>query len=227
MTSVWWPDAPPAVAGSRDDEFDGESGGVPNLWTEVDHGAHQTVSEDALGLVLSQATHVGESVSGIYKAIPAGDFSVWSRISLSTLMEGSAAQGGLGLWENATSSTGDVVTYSITPTSDIRVETRAAYNVIATATDTEDLGGDMPSHVYLRIRRSGTTYSFDFSSNGVGWLRTYTGALAFTPTHFGPVMQNVNTGVTVTARFSFFRYADSDVGPTGLMQGDRIRFTRI
>lgn len=227
--SLWLPDAPPISAGAEDDEFDGNSAGVPPGWTEVDHGAHLVVDEDSVGLQLTQATHVGESVSGVYRAIPAGDFTIWTKVSLSSISLGTAAQGGLALWEDATNSAGDVVTLALASNATTRVESRTAYNAAATLLDAEQWQDSiLPSHMYLRIRRASTTYDFEVSYAGVGFHRHYTtAALGFVPTHFGPVLWNVATGVTVGARFPFFRYLASDVGLTGLPQGDRIQIAAV
>lgn len=46
MPSVYFADLPPATAGAIDDEFDGNSGGVPNDWIEVDHNGKLAVTED-------------------------------------------------------------------------------------------------------------------------------------------------------------------------------------
>lgn len=224
-STLWLPDAPPATAGALDDEFADASGGVPNGWTEVDHGSHMTVSEDAQGLIMTQATHANNSVSGIYKADPTGNITIWAKVGLSAGSGLSAAQVGLALWEDATSSTGNVVTFCLAPDGSTRVETRTAYDAVATATDTEQwYSFNLPTHMYLRIRRTTATYTFDASLDGKGWQQQYsTGALGFVPAQLGPCMWNVNTGLTVVGRLQFFRSIASDVTVVGRMSGDRVR----
>jgi len=39
--------------------------------------------------------------------------------------------------------------------------------------------------LYLRISRVSTTYSMDYSTNGLGWLRIYNSTIGFTPSHVG------------------------------------------
>lgn len=228
---VWMPDAPPASAGADDDEFaDAAGAGAPTGWTEVDHGTTTTVSEEDYGLKLLQATHAGDSVAGVYKAIPAGDFTVWTKVSLAGLAEANFVVGGLALFQDATSSTGDIATHTLhqdaTATA-INVETWNAYNSFKTGLQqvvwTVDGG---PTHVYLRIRRTGTTYAFDFSTDGVSFQRLHSGTLAFTPTHYGLVVNNVASGADVAAIFPFFRYTASDVGIAGVLGGDRVGLTR-
>jgi len=227
--TLWLPDAAPAEAGAADDEFDGASGGVPPGWTEVDHGASTTVDENEAGLKLTQPTHAGDSIAGVYKAIPTGDFTIWTKMSLSGgLLNYTMA--GLALWQNATSSSGDLATLLLmqnTLDQEIKVDLWSAYNTYTSTPLNKVITVDVGvANMYLRIRRSGTTYSFDCSLDGIGWTALYSNTLAFTPTHFGPVINNSASGITIAARFPFFRYVASDVGLTGLMSGDRAGFMR-
>jgi hypothetical protein len=228
--TVWSPDAPPAVAGALDDEFDGASGGVPPGWTEVDHGGVQTVSEDEAGLKLEQATHAGDAHSGIYKAIPAGDFTIWTKASLSGAFASSGVAG-IALWQDATAAAGDLVILDLIQASTetfVAVQSYTAYNVFSANLALLAVNVDVGiTAVYLRVRRTGTTYAFEFSTDGIGWIRIFsTAALPIVPAHVGPDMSNANSGVTVSARFPFLRYVASDVGITGLVSGDRINAKR-
>ena len=230
-TTLYMPDAPPASAGADDDEFaDAAGAGVPSGWTEVDHGTTTTVSEEEYGLKLLQATHAGDSVAGVYKAIPAGDFSIVTKVQLSGLAEANFVVGGLALFQDATSATGDIATHTLhqdaTATA-INVETWTAYNAFGASVQQVIWSTDGgPTHVYLRIRRTGTTYAFDFSTDGVAFQRLHSGTLSFTPAHYGLVVNNVASGQNVAAIFPFFRYVASDVGIVGVMGGDRVRVFR-
>jgi hypothetical protein len=77
------------------------------------------------------------------------------------------------------------------------------------------------TYVYFRIRRTGTTYGFEASTDGLNWTRWYSGTIPFTPTHFGPIHGRANQ--LNATRFHFFRYVASDVGLYGLARGRRIR----
>lgn len=234
--AMWMSDAPPATAGADDDEFADVSGGVPGGWTEVDHGSHTLVVEDDAGVIISQATHAGISIAGIYKAIPSGNFTAWTKVSLSGINDVNALGGGLALFQDATSSTGDIITWQVTYDANLvalHVIHWSAYNAFSSILATHnlnlpDVAGNavLPSAVHLRIRRSGTTYAFDASSDGLGWIRVYSNTIAFTPTHYGLVVNNQNTGADAAARFAFFRYRDSDIGIYGVLGGDRVVIVR-
>lgn len=224
--NIWMPDAPPTSAGAEDDEFADASGGVPTGWTEVDHGTHLAVDEDEAGLELSN-TNAGGSYenAGIYKAIPAGDFTIWTKVSLVGPFNSNYAVGGLALWEDATDITKKVTPfyyYSYSSNLTLECQNYTNYNTFASSNASQNTNNKLvTTGMYLRVRRSGTTYAFDWSTDGIGWLRVFSGSLSFTPTHFGPVA-GVNTASTDHhARFAFFRYVASDVGITGLVKGNR------
>lgn len=226
QTTLWVPDAPPASRGSDDDEFADASGGVPGGWTEVDHGTGMTVTEDEAGLKLTSTAGAGNA--GIYKAIPAGDFTIWTKVSISGIGLTDFIPAGLVLWENAASSTGDLRVFYIESSAAqvaIIVQSWTAYNVHSANLFVGLISVDiLPSHVYLRIRRTSSTYAFEYSTDGIGWLRVYnTAALGITPAHYGPAI-NTNSHATtvIVGRFPFFRYVASDVGSGGLMSGDRV-----
>lgn len=230
VASIWMPDAPPATAGAADDEYADASGGVPSGWTEVDHGTGLTVTEDEAGLKLASTAAQGNA--GIYKAIPAGDFTVWTKVALSAVGLTDFMPGGLVLWEDAANSAGDLrVFYMEASAADVKVIIQAwtAYNAFGSSVASFSISVDtLPAHVYLRIRRTGTTYAFDVSLDGLGWFRIHnTAALGITPTHVGPAINtSSHASGSLVGRFSFFRYVASDVGIGGLMEGDRLKVLR-
>ena len=229
--SIWLPDANPTSAGSEDDEFRDASGGVPSGWTEVDHDTILTVTEDAAGLLMVD-TGNNASVAGIYKAIPAGDFTVWTKVSWSqTAGLGPNQSYGMALWEDPATTTADIATISIAIDAvsfetNIQTATHTAYNSAPAATAGGAIGdGDWPTHIYMRIRRATAQYSMDASIDGVAWLQINTFTLGYTPSSFGLFMINTHAGaVDSHGRFHFFRYVASNVGLTGLVNGDRVNF---
>lgn len=221
------PDAPPASPHADDDEFADNSGGVPGGWTEIDFGTNTTPTEDNDGLNLLQTSHAGNSLAGIYKAITSGDFTIVVKLGMSGLALTTSIRAALALLEDATSSTGDIVTLSLfANATDVSVKRTpwTAYNSSSADTVSRSISVDViPTAIYLCIRRTGTTYSFDFSSDGVGWQQISTGTITFTPTHIGIMIDNLNTGSDAKVNAQFFRVQGSDVGIAGRrLMGDRI-----
>lgn len=224
----WEPMAPPASAGSEDDEFSTPGAGVPSGWTEIDHGTNTTVAVEDYGLVLTQTTHAGASWAGIYKSIPAGDFTIWTKVFLQDHRAVANMFVGLALFEDATSATADIDIISLitsgTTFGQVQHDRYAAYNgAVTTTRGTLNVGPSLIDGVYFRLRRTGTTYAADWSTNGLTWVNLTNGvALGYTATHFGLVINNGNTGSTMSTIHSFFRYVASDVGRSGVVGGARL-----
>lgn len=228
--TLWLPQAPPASPGADDDEFDGSQGaGAPTGWVEFDPGSKVTVSEVESGLVLQALTSTGgDFIGGVYKAIPAGDFSIMAHISSAGLDSG-LWWAALALFEDAAGAptTSDIYTWgSLRGNNSMGLHSWSAYNAIASAFGTPGWGGAGITEAWYRIRRSGTTYAFDVSLHGSGWSRHFSQALTFVPAHYGLVINNRGSGGTATARFRHFRYVASDVGIEGQMSGDRVDMVR-
>lgn len=232
MASIWMPDAPPASPGAEDDEFDGNSGGVPPGWTEYDHGSSATVIEREWGLEVSRPTAGGDQQAGIYRAIPAGDFTITCRLGTTCLAVANYSVAALALFQDATSSTGDLHIFADRVSAideQVIVERWSAYNAWSAAIASSTLSSDADSTAYVfRIRRNGTTYTFEVSSDGMAFQRFYTtAALGYVPAHFGMVINNVNQGVTTYLTATHFRYIASDVGLNDQNNGQRITITPL
>lgn len=225
MAKVWMPDYPPASASAYDDEFDDES--VNDMWTEWDVPNTLTVSEGAYGLSLLQSSSAAISMSGIYQALPAGDFTIWTKVSFSRLTADTSIVGimlGEDLANNpSTSNVIDLTIYQAVAEQVVRALCFSAYNgslvgdVYGTVTDVV-----IGTGAYLRIRRATTTLYFDYSSNGIAWQQIATVAQPFTPGEMGLFVDNRNTGANIRAVFSFFRYAAGTPALTDINNGRRV-----
>jgi len=223
LKSFWDPDAPPASPSGTDSEFNGGSSGVPSGFTEYDPGTLLTVTESSTKKhveLLAASTAVTLDVLGIYKAIPAGDFTIWTKANFLGLASNYNFIG-LCLWEDATDSTKKVAGYGLSPRGatvlDNGIYNFTNWNTFASATES-NLQFVGPC-VYIRLRRTSTTYKLAFSSTGKAFIE-YGSAVnpAFTPTHFGVGIGNT-TGANALGTFEFFRYVASDVGATGILAG--------
>jgi hypothetical protein len=222
----WSPDAPPATAGSIDDEFN--DGSLGAAWTEYDPDSKTawTVGNGGLRAVVS--TTAGNNVNGIHQAIPTGDFSIAAKIHLAA-KELATFSAGIAVFEDP-SGNNDIGTWAVfrDATAGYPVRAYSATHINHTAGAVDKIApatiGFGFEKIYLRLRRTGTNYYCDFSFGGVSWRTMNSWAAitwGFTPTKVGLYVNNNNTGEAQTAYFQFFRYVASDVGPTGVMEGNR------
>lgn len=218
---TWSHDAPPASAGTLDDEFQDNSSGVPGGWTESDFGSDGTFLERQDGLRITEAG--GSVVSGIYKTDPTGDITLWTKFFLPAASSNQILFG-IALWQDATSSSGDIYTWCFDSFGHkFSLHLWNAYNSYNTEVSTVSTTNPFwpLKYCYLRVRRSGTTYSFDYSHNGVLWTQQYSSTIAFTPTHLGLAIYGTGA-VTQHVIAPFFRSLASDIGVTGVSQGKNI-----
>lgn len=216
--SFWDPDALPDTPSSQDDHFDDAS--LDGKWSEWDLGvAKLTVSEAGHHVILTHATEVGARWRGIYQTLPAGNFTIATKASLIGTQSGDNAVA-LALFEDATAAAGDVLIWMLYARTvgnlyrDLFAQRWSAYDTFSA----NYAGGTMYPNttVYLRIRRSGTTLYWEYSCDGVSWLRLYTAAQAFVPGHMGIITVNNNIGIDIYGYFDMFRYIASDqIGPLG------------
>lgn len=219
---IWTPDFPPASAGALDDEFQLASGGVPAGWTEYDHATEYTITEDsAPGVKILYTGTTANRLGGIYKADPTGDITVVAKVSMSGLRANGAGIG-IGLLQDGATSTADAhwVRIGFDGTNMFALTTIfTAYNVFSSNPITIADSALGLTGAWLRIRRTGTTYAFDFSTDGVGWLGLSSGAISFTPTHIA-ILQNSSTVANGTiGRCWYLRSTNSDIGIAGQLGG--------
>jgi hypothetical protein len=228
LKTVWSPDAPPASPSAYDSEFDAGSAGVPSGFTEYDPGSILAVDESSTykKLIATITSATFAVVGGIYREIPAGDFTIWTKVRVvGKLADYSWA--GLALWEDATDSAKGIENFCLVARGSAGpVGIDQFYMTNYNTYNTDRLGNNSQPYsaqeAYLRIRRNGTTYYIGWSENGEVWYEKNTATtIGFTPSHFGLSFAN-STGVTNVATADFFRYVGSDVGLTGIMNGAAI-----
>jgi hypothetical protein len=214
--NIWMPDAPPASAGSADDEFADNSGGVPSGWTEMDPDGHIVITENEQGVRMEKDSTA--QFVGMYKAIPAGDFTIWTKLHFGS-EHPAQVLADIALWEDATNTSGDIVSYGYDSNNDtIHRYLWNAYNSFGSSNDAVNPFYRAKTW-YFRVRRNGTTYSFDYSYNGIIWNQRASGSLSFTPQHMGLGAYAVTA--TQWVEWSFFRYVASDIGVNGVAKGKR------
>ena len=221
----WDPEAPPSSPSAYDDEFDDDSFDT-GLWTEFDPSSVLTLSEDAEGLVGSIAYDAGDDICGVFQDIPSGDFTITTKVSLRGLHL-NYLSGGIALWQNAGSAptTSDIQTFGITyEGTSLSLQCQYFqdyYNFMSNMKRVNDTSWPATSY-FFRIRRDGTTYNFDYSLDGKGWIRFTAGALNFTPTEFGVFANSSQTTGPPSVVWQFFRYKNSDIGQQGKLEGQKV-----
>lgn len=219
IKSYWEPDLPPSSPTSQDDEF--ADGSLDVKWTELDHDTKLTVTESSTykDIIFSAATHTDDTVCGLVQAIPAGDFTITTKVIVRS-HGADYLYAGLALWENLL-NTSDIMTlgvrlgnvsYSLfSHTWTDRNTPTAVWN-----TTLNPYGQRM----YLRIRRNGSNYRHDMSYDGHSWqTRNVNHNPPFTPGYMGIFINNANSSLVGEASFNFFRYVASDIGFNGRLTG--------
>jgi hypothetical protein len=220
---VWTPDAPPQIPHEQDSEFDTSSTGSPAGWALFDPSGLSAFTVDQGGLAISQPSTAGTKTAGLYKALAAGDFTVWSRVALMG-RRASTYRGGILLYEDPTDTAARIYTFglkSLATGTQITFERQASWSAAPTLLFTGNVSTSGITHCYLRIRRNGSSWCFDYSTDGLSWVTATATSLLFAPDAYGPGFASDAPGTATAARFAFSRFVAADVGETGLMQGDR------
>lgn len=222
IKTIWDPDASPASASALDDEFD--NGSLDVKWTELDFSGVLTVNESAVynHLILTSNPSSGNNVAGLSQTLPAGNFTITTKVSLRG-QSASSFEGGLALWQNQISS-GDIKTLGArVGASRVIAAFGSGYADYQNSNIGESFSSDVIAGrhgMYLRIRRNGTTYYYDWSLDGLGW-DTLGSAFdpSFTPGFCGVFNNNTPSSIVRESSFEFFRYQNSDVGERGILSG--------
>lgn len=220
----WNPFAPPTSAASQDDEFNDSS--LDAKWTEFDPNSKLTLTEGDGGLSFSDITTAAtDNVAGVYQALPSGNCTLDIAVALS-VNASNIVRSGITLWEDPTNNTKKLFlfggawsngTYIIA--GDIMTN-NTTWSSRPWSTTPTGLGWSL---LFFRLRRTTTTWSFDYSA--FPGARMATGGtqtevqLGFTPTNMGIAISNFNTGITHNMQAFFFRYRSSDVGANAPVLG--------
>lgn len=226
LYTKWDQDCPPANPHSINDEF--ENGFQSGKWTEFDQNGNLTITPMIVGckgISLVQTTAATQQVAGLYQPIPADSFTIMTKLSFSSPLAAGGNWAGLALWQDPTAATGDIYVYALNNPS----ASTALRFMVARYSQWNTYGADVQAEqdewgfptVYLRLRRTSTTYAIDIS-NGTGWLQVRSNTITFTPVAFGLFISNGNSGFIERANFHFFRYLPYDVGIGGDYLGNYI-----
>lgn len=219
--SKWLPDLLPVKPTSQDDHFPGVS--LDPKWTKFEHGPGATITlsvQDSFA-ILTLPTEAVYSYRGMYQDLPAGDFTIMTKIAP---IGNNAGNHGvfICLFQDAANSSGNLISWGSlwtvpgAPYRKMWVQEFTDYNSwLANHAG----GNNYPNTTqYYRIRRSGTTLYYEYSSDGIGWAMMFTHAQPWVPLHMGVAVRQANTGLTIYGYYDLFRYiASNQIGPMGRM----------
>jgi hypothetical protein len=218
--SEWDVNASPTSPSAYDKEFN--SSGSSGNWAEYDPYNVLTLSFTDYGLK-SVVTNTGNSnkLNGYVTPIPAGDFTIVTRIHMMEIYNTQVHSSGLivssgsaisdaayTFWYENANTLNSIVAYRWTNGS-----TANGAALITTGVGTSD-----STQMYLRLRRNGTTYYFDASRDGISWKQFWTNTIAISPTLMG-LVNNVYGNLSRDSYHKFFRYFNSDVGLDAPLSG--------
>jgi len=206
---VYFQDAPPESPNANDDEFNTGSLNT-SVWSEWDVGGVMTPTVGTYGLKLSHSVTTLDSLAGIHRSVPAGDWSITTKVSLAGTGT-NYTQGGIFLSEDivANPSTADIrffgILYANNNEFQVRVLRCSAYNSFTSNVFNLTTMGH--AALYFRIRRISGTYFYDMSSDGLNWMQVYSESAPFTVARMGLCTNNPGSAgkLNTVCYFRFWR----------------------
>lgn len=220
----WVVDAWPVSGTAHDDEF--ADGSLSVSWTEIDTGGSVVPSEESWGLSLLRAASNDLSPLGLYRSVPTGSWTAYTKVGLTSWGDNDAAAGFI-FGQDLTVTTGTQLSFygleSVANSQQLVVNTYTSYD--ATGSNYLFLDGHIVGGAYLRARywQPSATLYLGYSQNGLGWeeIGNYTPPSGIQ--HIGLAAYNQNLASSDAARASFLFYRVSwDSSITGVLQGRRI-----
>lgn len=207
-------DKPPASPNSVNDEFSGSS--LDGAWTQYG-AADMTLSVADHLLEIAQTHTAGAKVSGIYKALPSGDWFAVCKVFYDDNFNTAAANqaAGIALFQDGADTTKKITICSAYTLDTVSIPIFVDYTNRTTAngglTATSDTGANgvraLYRNVYLVLKKVGTTYQVGYSMDGFAWRYPAAAvSLSYTPIHIG-IASNLlaPTGSTRRVWFDFIR----------------------
>ena len=220
-SGIWWPEKRPET--SQSTNFDGNS---EPTWSDVNWAGHTTADVNSTKLhaqyVLTPTSGSG-TIRARLQADPSGDFTLYTKLSIRGASAASHLAG-LILTDGTTDATGNqalcafgTVGSAIFQWAAFKYTGFATFSAtLLTAATINDLATNPNDDLYLRLRRSSTTYTFAYSFDGRLWTAATLASLGFTPTHFGIAGRNAS-GSDHEVVWEFFHYhasAAEEIGGT-------------
>lgn len=214
------PSAQPEAPNAADEEFASGLGALTAFNPGSLAGFAATTEHSMLRMVTTPQASATYRIAGVLRAIPSGDWSAWTRISV-TSEATSAVQlngGGLFIADGDADATADLITIGMHPllgTADtiVRAQRWSAYDAFsATLAGAEAVAPGTTLWMRMRYVSSTQRLSCDISSDGAGWMQIHTAApSSVIPARIG-VFVACSAGVSVASpvvRADFLRFSTS------------------
>jgi len=214
LVSMLFRDEVPASPNAANDEFLGDS--LSDSWTLFQNSSQVlTVEKSFLNM-----TNTGQStnlVRGIFKTLPAGNLTIICKVHI-PMHGGGDGKVGLCLFEDAASNqnTTPLGYLGIYLGSSPKLIVETATNYSGTFTERVSYApATTPSPLYLKITRTGSAYTWFFSTDGVVWQQMPAYAtLPFTAGQFGLIVNNAGSA-SKRGLFDWVRIYATDPGILG------------
>lgn len=212
------PFLPPTAPSAYDDEYNSVSG----LWTPYQAGdSVQSIADSLLKIV--QTSQSGYKLSGIFQALPVGNWAIVTRLALISVLA-NYVEGGLALFEDATNNpnTCKVATFSLynngsgsgnRSSAGEEWTNHTTYSSALSAYDSSVIASQAETgFTWLKIVKTGSNYDMSLSTDtgAVLWKARRSGTISFTPVEVGLFLYNNGTGASATLLVDCFRLFATD-----------------
>jgi uncharacterized membrane protein YgcG len=218
---TFMPMAAPPNPSSFDDEFKNTTGSQWSIW---DPTSNITVTTENNKVALSRPSLGGDNWGGLVQPAPSGSFTVYSHVSYTALRSNFYGSGifiGEDLINNPSTDRVVPLVMSRRATEvELQAFLYADYNSFSSTFVTEDFFQATDAWFRMRVTSgsaSSTPIQLDYSTDGIGWTRVYSGTIAFRPQTMG-IITNNGGGETAITYADFFRVVegtDEFQGQTG------------
>lgn len=193
-------DVPPATPNAMDDEFDGSS--LDAKWSQTTGGTNPAWSLSS-GLLVADVS--ANKAGSLVQTIPSGDWTIAAQLGPFTARISGDNHVPNGMTLDEGSSTQKSFRFvRMLKNSGLKMLLMNLPSYTDWTSDVAEHSIPYSGFMYQRIRRSGSTYYFEYSGDGFMWTSLWSGTLSFTPTKIGITSAGSNS-VPIGGTFGWFR----------------------
>jgi YD repeat-containing protein len=221
LVAVLWYGGLCAQAQSLSDDFNGGPG-LDSKWTQVNWNGSliaYDVNSTKPGNLWTRNNFGSDLNHAILQSLPSGDFSAVTKIRVSGT-PGGFDNLGIMVTDNNAGNGGTQFTAMLGYNSGWilgGVQYTNFQNYNSTPTNLLNVNSPVNQDVWVRMRRSGTSYYVGYSYDGNTWSECNSTGLSFTPVYIGLFTDNNASGTQLDVWFDFFTFTSFQ--PTTLPPG--------